>query len=313
MHGDDKILLIINPNSRKGKGRERAREIQEVFKKNSVEIDVAFTEYRGHAEKLALDGVQKGYRTIISAGGDGSVNEVVNGIMKAEGHEKVRLGIIPLGRGNDYAFSLNLPTDARKAAEIIINGLTRKVDVGETTDRIEHKTYYYLNGNGFGFEPMVNHRAMQYKHLNGMPSYVVAFMGIMLHPPKPYDVTITTEKETVKVQSQQISVCLGRRMGSAFMLAPTAVIDDGLFDLMYTKHPLTRVSLLKVVLQFLRGVHVNNRKTFHCDKVRHVEILSERAEMTSHIDGEMIAVDNGMSYSIEMLEKALEVFVPDVI
>lgn len=307
---EEKILLIINPNSRKGKGKEKARQIRDVFEAHSIAIDVAYTEGPGHAEELAYSGCGKGYTTIISAGGDGSMNEVLNGIMKSSRRDEVKLGIIPLGRGNDYAFSLGLPTDVRKATEVIINGNTRKVDCGETTDRKADRKYYYLNGNGFGFEPMVNHQAMQYKHLNGMPSYVVAFMGIMMHPPKPYNVTITTELETVHVQTQQISVCLGRRMGSAFMLAPSAVIDDGLFDLMYTKHPLTRFSLLGCVLQFLRGVHVNNHETFHCANVRHVEIEAEIADMTSHIDGEMIAVASGQSYSIEMLEKAVEVYVP---
>ena len=307
---DDKILLIVNPNSRKGKGRKRAGEIHDVFESHSIDIDVAYTEGPGHAETLAYEGAENGYTTIISAGGDGSMNEVLNGIMRSSRRDEVKLGIIPLGRGNDYAFSLGLPCDVREATEVIINGFTRRVDCGETKDRKAGKTYYYLNGNGFGFEPMVNHRAMQYRHLNGMPSYVVAFMGIMMKPPRPYDVTITTELETVKVQSQQISICLGRRMGSAFMLAPTAVIDDGYFDLMYTKHPLTRFSLLGCVLQFLRGVHVDNHRTFHCARVKHVEIESERSEMTSHIDGEMIAVHNGMSYAVDILEKAVEIYVP---
>ena len=308
---DEKILLIINPNSRKGKGRERALEIREVFESHSIDIDVAYTEGPGHAETLAYEGSENGYTTIISAGGDGSMNEVLNGIMKSSRRNEVKLGIIPLGRGNDYAFSLGLPTDVKEATNLIIDGNTRHVDCGETKDRVSGRTYYYLNGNGFGFEPMVNHRAMQYRHLNGMPSYIVAFMGIMMKPPKPYDVTITTELETVKVQTQQISVCLGRRMGSAFMLAPSAVIDDGYFDLMYTRHPLTRFSLLKCVFQFLRGVHVNNHRTFHLASVKHVEIESERAEMTSHIDGEMIAVENGMSYVIDILEKAVEVYAPN--
>ena len=94
------ILLIINPNASKGKGKKKAKKIKDIFASKGKICTIAYTIGKGHAEKLAKSGVETGFKTIIVAGGDGSVNEVINGLMRAKGHENVNLGIIPLGRGN---------------------------------------------------------------------------------------------------------------------------------------------------------------------------------------------------------------------
>ena len=99
-------------------------------------------------------------------------------------------------------------------------------------------------------------------------------------------------------------------MGSAFMLAPNAVLDDGYFDLMYTKRPLSSFSLFVAAMQFIRGTHVDNKKTFHTAKVRKVRILSERANITSHVDGEMMAINDGMEYDICLLARCMRIFAP---
>lgn len=304
------VLLIINPNAKKGKGMEKAREIVDIFKEHSISVSVAYTRGPDHAEELAAQAANEGFDVIVAAGGDGSVNEVVNGIMKSNNPERVKLGIIPIGRGNDYAYSLGIPTDVRKAAQIIVEGCVRKVDLGKVTDLVKDSSRYFLNGNGYGFEPLVNYRAMRFKHLNGMPSYIVAFIGILLAPPKPYLLKLIDDEEEVLLQTQQVSICLGRRMGSAFMLAPNAVLDDGYFDLMYTKRPLSSFSLFVAALQFIRGTHVDNKKTFHTAKVRKVRILSECANLTSHVDGEMMAIKDGMEYDICLLARCMRIFAP---
>ncbi len=304
------VLLIINPNAKKGKGMEKAREIVDIFKEHSISVSVAYTRGPDHAEELATQAANEGFDVIVAAGGDGSVNEVVNGIMKSNNPERVKLGIIPIGRGNDYAYSLGIPTDVRKAAQIIVEGCVRKVDLGKVTDLVKDSSRYFLNGNGYGFEPLVNYRAMRFKHLNGMPSYIVAFIGILLAPPKPYLLKLIDDEEEVLLQTQQVSICLGRRMGSAFMLAPNAVLDDGYFDLMYTKRPLSSFSLFVAAMQFIRGTHVDNKKTFHTAKVRKVRILSERANITSHVDGEMMAINDGMEYDICLLARCMRIFAP---
>ena len=123
------ILLIINPNASKGRGRKKAKEIQSLFRNMSRECTVAYTRAPGHAESLAKRGALYGYDTIVVAGGDGTVNETVNGIMKS-GVSGVRMGIIPIGRGNDFSWMAGIPSKQKKAVELIARGISRKIDVG---------------------------------------------------------------------------------------------------------------------------------------------------------------------------------------
>ena len=189
------ILLIINPNASKGKGRKKAHEIKDAFQRNSRQCTIAYTKGPGHASILARKGVLYEYNVIVAAGGDGTVNEVLNGIMTAEGHERVTMGIIPIGRGNDFAWSAGISNNIDKAVKLILSNRSEKVDVGLCVGTDHKEGLYFFNGAGFGFEPVVNFRAMGYRHLNGMPSYVAAFIYILFHFPSPYHVNITIDGE----------------------------------------------------------------------------------------------------------------------
>lgn len=298
------ILLIINPNASKGRGRKKAKEIQSLFRNMSRECTVAYTRAPRHAESLAKRGALYGYDTIVVAGGDGTVNETVNGIMKS-GVSGVRMGIIPIGRGNDFSWMAGIPSKQKKAVELIARGISRKIDVGFCVGTEHPDGMYFVNGAGFGFEPMVNFRAMDYKHINGMLSYVVAFLYILIHPPKPYNIKLTIDGAVVNLDTQQVSVSNGRRMGSAFMIAPDAEIDDGLLDVMYTNFPLESKGLLKAVFAFLRGSHVSDKRTFTCVKAERVGIETSSECIEAHCDGELFT-HKGQKFSIEIRKGALE-------
>ena len=300
------ILLIINPNASKGKGKKRAKEIKESFKKHGRSCVVAYTREPGHATLLARKGVLYKYRTIIAAGGDGTVNEVLNGIMTAEGHEKVTMGIIPIGRGNDFAWFAGIPCNIEKAVSLINSNEGKPVDVGICRGSGHESGVYFFNGAGFGFEPLVNFRAMGYRHLNGMPSYIVAFLYILFHFPSPYHIKLAIDGKESLVETQQISVCNGRRMGSAFIMAPKATFNDGLFDLMYAKKPLVTLSdIIKAVLSFLKGAQVTDKKTFSYVNAKSVSIEVLNGTMEAHCDGEVFS-RAGSSFDLEILPSALK-------
>lgn len=296
------ILLIINPNASKGKGRSKAKEIKALFQEKGRECTVAYTRERGHAESLAHRGAVYGYSMIVAAGGDGTVNEVASGILRSG--KDIPFGIIPIGRGNDFAWIAGIPMKTKEAVELIVRGNVSRIDVGLCRGDAHPEGMYFLNGAGFGFEPMVNFRAMEYKHLNGMPSYAVAFIYLLRHLPKPYDITLKIDGNEQQLMTQQISICNGRRMGSAFMMAPKARIDDGLFDVMYTKHPIQRKGLMKAVLEFFRGAHVNDTELFAYTNARNVEIISADPVVESHCDGEVFS-RTGLRFSITILPSAL--------
>ena len=299
-------LLIINPNSSKGKGRKKAYMIKNLFLKSGKDVDIAYTEKEGHAFSLALIGAESGYSAIIACGGDGSVNEVANAIMRSG--RDVKMGIIPIGRGNDIAWNYGIKSDIETSVRKIVSGDGRRVDVGLVKGGRYPDGRYFLNGNGYGFEPLVTFLAMDFKRVNGIISYILAFIRIMLSPPKPYDLVIRTEKEERRVMTQQISISIGKRMGSTFILAPNAIVDDGYFDLMYTIHPFTRLSLIAAVLRFLRGTHLKDKKDFEGYRTKKVDISCPSGGVFSHVDGEVVSYGDGSSFSVEIIEKGIYIF-----
>ena len=302
------ILLIINPNASKGRGRKKAKEIQALFRELGRECTVAYTRGPGHAESLAKRGASYGYVTIVAAGGDGTVNEVVNGIMKS-GTEDVSMGIIPIGRGNDFAWIAGIPTNQRKAVRLIASGRPSRIDVGLCRGDA-HSDMYFVNGAGFGFEPMVNFRAMGYRRINGMLSYAVAFLYILRHPPLPYDIRLSVDGEERHISTQQISVANGRRMGSAFIVAPIASIDDGMIDVMFTNHALDRKGILRAVIAFFRGAQLSDKELFSYIRAREVTIDSARPEVQAHCDGECFT-ESGTSFRLSILPRALSLVKKD--
>ena len=298
--------MIINPNAAKGRGRKKAHEIKDTFRQFGRQCTVAYTNGPGHAEILTKKGIQYEYRVIIAAGGDGTVNEVLNGIMTSPDPKSVTMGIIPIGRGNDFAWFAGIPTDIRKAIELIISRRSSLVDIGVCKGQGHRDGMYFFNGAGFGFEPAVNFRAMGYRHLNGMPSYIAAFIYILFHFPKPRHVRLTIDDRTDEFDTQQISVCNGRRMGSAFIMAPRASISDGVFDVMYTVHPFhRRIEIIRAAISFIRGDHVSDKTDFEYTNARKVRIEVDGDGMEAHCDGEVFT-HKGTSFDIEILPQAVD-------
>lgn len=303
----DNILLIINPNASKGKGRKKANKIKDLFALHGRRCAIAYTSGRGHAEKLAKSGVESGIKTIIAAGGDGTVNEVINGIMKARNHDKVAMGIIPVGRGNDFAWAAGIPCNLEKAVDIILNNEPRATDVGFGRGTDREKGVYFLNGMGLGFEPMVNFRAQEYRHLNGMASYIAAFIHMLFNPPRGYSMHVKIDDEEFDLVSQQFSCNNGRRMGSSFLMTPLAEIDDGKLDYMYTRRLFKGFGLIRLAVRFLRGAMVSDKENFGYGKARRVEITSDKDLMVSHVDGEEFS-RKGKHFVIEILPSAVRLF-----
>lgn len=306
MHGDD-VLLIINPKSSKGKGEQKAKKLGVYFKEKNVKCTIAYTMNAGHAEKLAEAGIANGFKRIVAVGGDGTVNEVLNGIMKS-GKSGIKMGIIPVGRGNDIAWMAKIPKNLYKAADLIINGDARDADVGLCVDLGNGgKERYFLNGTGFGFEPLVNFKAMSYKRINGFLSYAVAFLFYAKNPPRGYDVHIVADERTFDLKTQQISVANGIRMGGGFKIAPNAKMDDGVFDLMFPNDVYLGFHLFRLILSFLKGAQVRDKEKFTYINAKHVEIKMKESTIPVHSDGEVVSY-NGTSFSLDLIPSGLKLY-----
>lgn len=299
------FFLIVNSNASKGKGRKKYGQIVSLIEKKGHHAVVGQTKGPGHAVLLAKKAVDNGFKTIVAVGGDGTVNEVANGILLSGKSKGVRMGIIPIGRGNDFAWVAGIPSKLKDACALVIDGKTRQIDVGYVKADDSEEGRYFVNGVGFGFEPMVNFKASEYKHLNGMPSYIAAFLHIFKNPPKPYELTMIVDDEVpCALSTQQVSVANGIRMGSAFKMTPLAKINDAKLDVMYTKKPLKGIDLLKAVMKFFSGKHVSDKESFEYLNVKKIELEAKEKVVQAHIDGEILT-KSGKKFSLEVIPDAI--------
>lgn len=306
---DKKLFILLNPHAAKGKGLIRKKEIMSLFTEGGYEATVVLTEKGIGASTLAYQATVQGWSTIIAAGGDGTVNEVVDGILRAVAEKQIAapsLGVLPVGRGNDFAWGMGIPADLKRASELIIAGKTRTIDAGITYGGNYPQGRYFINGQGMGFEPLVNFIASDFKHVSGSLSYVLALIKILIAHPEPFKVQLTLDGETQYLETQQLSICNGRRMGSAFIMGPDALFDDGLFDVVFANRPIKNSRLLCIALKFFKGTQVKLH-SFSVVRAKNVKLVSENNPMPVHVDGEEIS-KGCVQFSTEILPSVLPVF-----
>ncbi len=244
---ESELFVILNPHAGKGQARKLEEKVRFSLSRGERKVVLIRTEEEHEAERLAWEATMDGRKSIIAAGGDGTVNEVVNGMIKASlemGTPPPVLGVIPIGRGNDFAWGMGLPLDLEEACTVAFAGKTKMIDVGKVYGGKYPDGRYFVNGLGIGFEPLVNFMASDFKRLSGAPSYILALLKMLARYPKPYRVEITYDGKQRIVWTQQLSISNGRRMGSLFLMGPDAVFDDGFFDVMWAKRPVSRRKII---------------------------------------------------------------------
>jgi diacylglycerol kinase (ATP) len=292
-----RIKIIVNPKAGRGKAERAIPVIHRLFASSETEFDMYITQAQGDAMNEAKRAVQQGYDAVISAGGDGTANEVVNGIA---GHDVI-LGIIPCGSGNDLAISMEIPRNTGKACEIILRGNTRRRDLGRVIDR------YFANSVGIGFDAAVAKTASQSLRsfpVRGIPLYILAlFKTLRQYKGCQAYVTIDDE-EVIELHPLLIAVGIGKTYGGGIPIVPCAIPDDGLYDVC-TVEAVGSLEILSKLPKALRGTHVNDPKA-RLMRGRSVRIQLS-AEMPLHMDGEVFEADS-MEFSI--IPGGLQVFHP---
>jgi len=265
-------------------------------------IEVRRTAAAGDAERLAREAVRGGADLVVAAGGDGTLNEVVNGL--SEDFGKARLGLIPLGTGNDFARSIGVPDDVEGALTILLEGTVRSLDVARAVIAGSGDTCrYFVNMSVGGFSGEVSERASEAKDLWGPLAYMRGAIGA-LPELKGFLTTITLNGgETLRMETFNIVVANGRYVASGIPAAPTAVLDDGLLDVVIS--PMTTLPQLAVLMpQVLLGRHLESDLLLFRRATR-VEIECD-PPMAFNVDGELIGEGTAR---FEILPRALQVIV----
>ena len=209
------------------------------------------TEYPNHGFELAQRAALNGSSIVVAAGGDGTINEVVNGLLQVStGNQPVILGIIPLGSANDLADALKLPQDVATACQRLAGGNTRLLDVGIVNG------HYFVNNSAIGLEAAVTVEQDQMRRVQGTPRYVLAAVKTIFKA-KSWQARIRWDNGIFEGPITLVSVGNSKRTGGAFYMTPQAKVDDGLLDFIYAIK-MSRRQMLKLLPQTFSGKHVQH-------------------------------------------------------
>lgn len=261
---------------------------------------VLLTTSSGGATELARGAAQNGAELIIAAGGDGTLNEVINGVAEFTG--RVRLGLIPLGTGNDFARALDLPANADAAIDIILTGTTQPLDlVRVTSDQVR----YFLNVSAAGFSCTVSEKMTPEMKQNWGPLAYLRGAASALADLKAYRTELVLDdQERRTLSTYNVVIANGRYVAGGIPVAPQALLDDGLLDIVVIPE-LSAADLAVLAAQVLVGKHLDNEKLFFC-RASKVSIHSEPG-MWFNVDGETVGNEPAV---FEIIPRAVNFIVP---
>jgi YegS/Rv2252/BmrU family lipid kinase len=284
-----KTMFLVNPRSGRGAAGARWPLIREIFQAENRTFDVAFTQSRGHGAALARAALQDGFELMVAVGGDGTVHEVINGMM-ADGravHPQASLGIIPCGTGNDLARMLELPRKSLAAARHLArSSQSRLIDVGEVLSTVDGKSEhrYFANDANMGFAAKVVERTVRTgKFSRGTLPYFAALLWTAIRH-RNHEMTLQIDGRQFEGKLTTVLICNGRSTGGGMLVAPDAVLDDGQLDVIVVGS-LSPLGIFWHAPKIYRGTHVAIRKV-SVHRARTISVTSpERLSVV--VDGEL--------------------------
>jgi len=291
-----KYFLIINLIAGQGRCKEIYPKIKLELDRRKLDYDLHFTNEPMEAIDVAKMGIEAGFSHIVAMGGDGTINEVANGLQGSD----TTLAVIPAGTGNDFIRMLGIPANPMLAIDTLLDGITRTIDLGQIDgDRC------FVNGIGIGIDAQVARAVLKMERLKGASAYLTAAVKEVFRFPA-FPVTLSMPEEEVEVSCLSLSVANGIFAGGGFKLTPRASITDGLIDISALgDYP--KLERLYRLPQVRAGKHVEWRKTVY-RQTTEVTISSPK-KLIAHVDGEPYRLP-GDSFTVKALPQALRVLVP---
>lgn len=291
------IPLIVNPSARRGRAGRRARRIRELFAENGVATRLQQSRGPGDVADLVESLARDGAPRIIVAGGDGTIHEAVNGVMRSA--STVALGLVPAGSGNDFAKACGIDPDWQTAASRLAERIAgdvdpTRVDLGRCND------VYFANGVGIGFDAVVSHHADGIRLPLGSLVYMAGLLRALAAGVVTPVLSIEADGFTYTGRATLVNVASGPWVGGQFRIAPDAKNDDGIFDLVLAE-PLTRRRIITLVGPLKNGTHLGEQEIRHAHVTR--VVVESEAPIPSHIDGEV--QPPAQRFDIECLPGAL--------
>jgi YegS/Rv2252/BmrU family lipid kinase len=302
-----KTCVILNPWAGRGSAGQRRGEIEAALREHDVDFDLVLTHSRGGAIELTFQAISRGYTCMAAVGGDGTINEVVNGILGSEQQNgsSAALAIIPLGTGSDFVKALPgfEANDVRGAVQRIAAGRTRPVDVGMVQVEAGAQTLRraFINGLGMGIDAQVAVESHNLPNLRGFAVYLVAVMRA-LAVYKAHVMNVKFDEYEVRRRLLFASVASGQVQGGGFRMTPDAIIDDGLLDLCIV-NKMRLDQIVRHFTQLIEGTHTTLRHVT-MGRARQIDVQSN-GPIPVATDGEVIATD-ARRVQVQVLPSAIQ-------
>jgi YegS/Rv2252/BmrU family lipid kinase len=301
-----KVKLIFNPMADMGRAWKTANTLRPIAQEFKGELTWSGTVYPTHAIELARQAAEEGYDMVIAMGGDGTAHEVMNGLMQVPAEKRPIMGVVPIGSGNDFAYSIGM---SQKSDHALAHALkaenVKAVDIGMMTDEHGRKEYFD-NTLGIGFDAVVTIRSHKLPIVKGFLMYLTAVIQTIILNHDPAVVHIETEKEKWDDTMLMFTLCNGPREGGGFMLSPKSNNQDGLMEFVAVKK-VSRFTMFRLVPEFMNGTHMRFPQV-QMGEFKKLSLVSDRP-LYIHADGEIFTSfgSNLHKVSFEILPQALKV------
>ncbi|UCG31183.1 MAG: diacylglycerol kinase family lipid kinase [candidate division WOR-3 bacterium] len=304
-----KVHAIINPHAGYGKAGKRWPLILEYLQSSGFDVTWRLTERRWHASDIAQEYAREGARLIISVGGEGVMNEIVNGLFnyKKTSGTMPTLAMIPAGTGTDLSRTLHISKEYRKAVDLIKNGREMLMDAGRMVFEREGRTWtrYFINAADTGLGGAVARLSNSLpKVLGGFLTFLLASLAALLSF-RRMKLQIWVDDKLVDSGLMTIVGALnGQYFGGGMHAAPMAVVDDGIMEFMYVKDTNFIKFISKVLARVYAGEHLAYHKVYLC-KGRQLKVVSEKVFL-AEVDGE---VERARTIHLDIVPKSVSILV----
>ena len=295
----DEYTVILNAQSGKIKGQAKIDLVEQALQSAGVAYRLQLTQYRGHGLEIARQAAQEGRPAVVAVGGDGTIHEIVNGLLQGAADNAVpTLGIIPLGSANDLASVLQLPQDVQAACVRLALGNSRLIDVGTVND------HYFVNNSAVGLEPVVTITQDQMRQFNGSLRYVLAALKVIASA-QTWEMRLDWGSGMYEGPVVLVSVGNSPRTGGVFYMTPQAEVDNGLLDFVFAVG-MRRDQMMRLLPKIFNGSHIHHPLVTYL-KTQKLTITATPATPIQ-ADGEIID-ETALEITYQILPKHLRVIV----
>lgn len=297
------IDIVLNPAAGNGAGRRVRAELERALHARGVGFAVHETARPGHATELAAGCARDGCAIVAAVGGDGTVHEVANGLLRSGGAHMPALGVVPVGTGNDFVKVVAGIRTRADAYDALAYGTPRALDAGLA--RWDGGEEWFVNAMGTGIDVEVVRQIRGIRNLPGAAVYITGLVKALVRF-RPIPLIIRIDGVESEQRVMIVAVANGTCIGGAFRVAPGARPDDGLLDVVLVEE-IGFLDIMRVVPRILRGTHIGHRAVRHA-AARHVELeVQAGTDLFFQLDGELREPAGARRVAVEIRPGALRV------